>query len=169
MGRLIIIRLFASILAAVALIGSATAAEKKVTKAQLVGSWTLVATENTLPNGTRFNPFENGSGMAVFDRTGHFSWILLRGDIPKIASGNRTQSTPEELKGVALGTLAYFGTYALDSKTNTLTLHVQASSFANFTGQDQTRIVSVKGDEFTTMNSAGASGGSATVRWKRIK
>ena len=168
MGRLIITRLFASMIAAIALIGSAPAAEK-TTKAQLIGSWTLVATENTLPNGTRFNPFENGSGMAVFDRTGHFSWILLRGDIPKIASGNRTQSTPEELKAVALGTLAYFGTYSLDEKTSTLTLHVQSSSFANYTGQDQKRVISVKGDEFTTMNAAGASGGSAIVRWKRLK
>ena len=102
--------------------------------------------------------------MPAFDRTGHFSWILLRGDIPKIASGNRTQSTPEELKAVALGTLAYFGTYSVNSKTNTLTLHVQASSFANYTGQDQTRVVIIKGDEFTTMNAAGESGGSAVVR-----
>ena len=169
MARLIFIRFIASMLMAAAFIGSATAAEMKGIKAQLVGSWTLVATENTLPNGTRFNPFENGSGMAVFDRTGHFSWILLRSDIPKIASGNRTTLTPEELKAVALGTLAYFGTYSLDEKTSTLTLHVQSSSFANYTGQDQTRIVSVKGDEFTTMNAAGASGGSAIVRWKRIK
>jgi hypothetical protein len=156
------------VIAGIALIASAAAAEK-TTKAQLIGSWTLVETENTLPNGTRFNPFENGSGMTVFDRTGHFSWILLRGDIPKIASGNRTQSTPEELKAVALGTLAYFGTYSLDEKTSTLTLHIQASSFANYAAQDQIRKISVKGDEFTTMNAAGASGGSAIVRWKRLK
>ena len=168
MIRLSIIRLFASMVAIIAVIGSAAAAEK-TRKAQLVGSWTLVATENTLPNGTRFNPFENGTGMAVFDRSGHFSWILLRGDIPKIASGNRTQASPEELKAVALGTLAYFGTYSLDEKTSTLTLHVQSSSFANYTGQDQKRAITIKGDEFTTMNAAGASGGSAIVRWKRLR
>lgn len=168
MTRLVFVRFIAAILALTAFIGSSSAAER-ISKAQLVGAWSLVATENTLPNGTRFNPFENGSGIALFDRTGHFSWTFLRGDVPKIASGNRTQLTPEELKGVALGTLVLFGTYAFDPKSNTLTLHVQSSSFANQNGQDQKRIVSIKGDELTTMNAVAASGGSALVRWKRLK
>src|SRR5689334_19492025 len=104
MGSLIVNRVFASMIAAMPL--AAAAAAEKITKAQLVGSWSLVSTENTLPNGTRFSPFENGRGMLVFDRAGRFSWIVLRGEIPKFASGNRTQGTPEEMKGVAVGTLA---------------------------------------------------------------
>lgn len=128
-----------------------------------------MSTENTLANGTRFSPFENGSGMLVFDQAGHFSWILLRGDVPKFASGNRTQGTPDELKGVALGTLAYFGTYSVDPKSNTLTMRVRASSFANYTDQDQKPILSPKGDELKVANAAGASGGSAVVTWKRLK
>jgi hypothetical protein len=71
MARLIIYRLFASIIAAMALIGPAPAAEK-ITKARLVGSWSLISTENTLPNGTRFSPFEKGRGMLVFDQAGRF-------------------------------------------------------------------------------------------------
>jgi len=163
-----IIRSIVSIVALAALIGPAPAAEK-ITKAQLVGSWTLVSTENTLANGTRFSPFENGKGMLVFDRAGRFSWMLLRGDIPRIASGNRTQATPEELKSVALGALAYFGTYSVDPQSNTLTMRVQASSFANYIDQDQKRILSLKGDELKVSNATGASGGSAVVIWKRLK
>jgi hypothetical protein len=168
MARLIIYRLFASIIAAMALIGPAPAAEK-ITKARLVGSWSLISTENTLPNGTRFSPFEKGRGMLVFDQAGRFSWIVLRGDIPKFASGNRTQGTPEEMKGVAVGTLGYFGTYSLDPKGDAMTMHIEASTFANFDGQDQKRSLSLKGDELRISNSAGASGGTAVVTWKRLK
>jgi hypothetical protein len=73
------------------------------------------------------------------------------------------------LKGVALGTLAYFGTYTMDANTDTLTMKVLASSFANFNGQAQTRTVSLKGDELQISNAAGASGGTAIVTWKRLK
>jgi len=168
MTLLVTTRVLASIVALAALIGSSSAAEK-ITPTELVGSWTLVSTENTLANGTRFSPFENGKGMLVFDRTGHFSWQVLRGDIPKFTSGNRTQGTPEELKAVALGTLAYFGTYSVDAKSDTLTMHIEASSFANFNGQDQIRTVTLKGDELRIENAAGASGGTAVVTWKRLK
>ena len=168
MARLFIARALAAIAAAVVLTGSAAAAEK-ITKAQLVGSWSLAGNENILPNGTRISPFGNGSGMLVFDRGGHFSWVVLRGDIPKFASGNRTQGTPEELKGVALGTLSYFGTYALDPKGDAMTMHIEASTFANFDGQDQKRSLSLKGDALQISNTAGASGGVAVVTWKRLK
>jgi hypothetical protein len=168
MARLVIIRALAAVVAAIASIGPAAAAQK-ITQAQLVGSWSLVSTENTLANGTRFSPFENGKGMLVFDRAGRFSWIVLRGDIPKFASGNRTQATPEELKGVALGTLAYFGTYSLDPKGDAMTMHILASTFPNFDGQDQKRSLSLRGDELQIANTAGASGGTATVTWKRLK
>jgi lipocalin-like protein len=165
MGSLIVNRVFASMIAAMLL----AAAAEKITKAQLVGSWSLVSTENTLPDGTRFSPFENGRGMLVFDRAGRFSWIVLRGEIPKFASGNRTKGTPEEMKGVAVGTLAYFGTYSLDPKGDAMTMHIEASTFANFDGRDQKRSLGLKGDELKISNSAGASGGTAVVRWKRLK
>ena len=168
MARFIVLQIFTVVVAAFALIGSASAAQK-ITKAQLVGSWRLVATENTLANGTRFNPFENGKGMLVFDRAGHFSWMLLRGDIPKIASGNRTQVSADESQGVTLGTLAYFGTYSVDPASNTLTMHIEASSFANFDGQDQKRTLILQGDELAIANAAGASGGSGVVKWQRVK
>lgn len=107
--------------------------------------------------------------MLVFDRAGRFSWIVLRGEIPKFASGNRTKGTPEEMKGVAVGTLAYFGTYSLDPKGDAMTMHIEASTFANFDGQDQKRSLGLKGNELKISNSAGASGGTAVVRWKRLK
>ena len=73
------------------------------------------------------------------------------------------------MKGVALGTLAYFGTYTLDPKGDAMTMHIEASSFANFDGQDQKRSLSLKRDELVISNAAGASGGTAVVTWKRLK
>jgi hypothetical protein len=153
-----------------ALPGHEAAAQQKITKAQLVGTWTLVSNVNVLPNGTRISPYtEKGTGMAMLDASGHFSWQLFRPDIPKMASNNRTEGTADEFKAVALGTLSYFGTYSFDAKSQTLTMHIQASSFANFNGTDQKRTLTLKGDELTVTNATGASGGTAIVIWKRAR
>ena len=105
----------------------------------------------------------------MFDNAGNFSWHIIRPDIPKYASNNRMQGTPDENKATVHGTLSYFGTYTLDADGNGMTLSIKASSFPNFTGQTQKRRVSLSGDELTIVNAAGASGGSAEVKWRRAK
>ena len=170
MKRRGLIALLTTTLLLLALPGHQAAAQQKITKRQLVGTWTIVSNVNVLPNGTRFSPFgEKGTGILMFDASGHFSWQVLRTDTPKLASNNRTDATADEFKAVALGVLAYFDTYALDEKNQTLTMHIQASSFPNFNGSEQKRTLTLKGDELTLINAAGASGGTANVTWKRLR
>jgi hypothetical protein len=105
----------------------------------------------------------------MFDGTGHFSWHIIKPDIPKFAANNRLQGTAEENKATVQGVLSYFGTYTLDPDGNGMTVKITASSFPNFTGQTQKRKILLSGDELTVVNTAGASGGTAEVTWRRAK
>jgi Lipocalin-like domain len=147
-------------------------AQQKSIKEQLVGTWMYVSSINTRPDGTKFDP--NGGnasskGVLSMDNTGHFSWQIIRSDIPKLVSNNRSQGTPDELKAVALGVFSYFGTYSLDDSGKLLTQHVENSSFPNYNGVDRKWNVALSGDELTLTSSTAASGGTANVTWKRIK
>lgn len=137
-------------------IGHAAAQSAK----QLVGTWSLVSADAF---GT--SPL----GLFMFDRGGHFSTILMRAGLPKYASNNRSTGTADENKAVVQGSIAYFGTYKLNGKN--LNLHIEGSTFPNWTGTDQTRTdVSVTATEMKyTQPTPSAGGPAAVVVWKRVK
>jgi hypothetical protein len=103
----------------------------------LVGTWTLTSAD-------AFGP--NPKGSIMFDANGRFSAILMRNNLPKYASNNRTQATPAEHKATVDGSLAYFGTYSVTGTD--LNLRMEGSTYPNRTGNDQKRInMSITGDE----------------------
>jgi hypothetical protein len=56
-------------------------------KQQVVGVWSLVSQAVEKPDGSRVERFgSNPKGIGVFDQNGRFSMILLRSDLPKVAS-----------------------------------------------------------------------------------
>ena len=145
-------------------------AQQKSLKEQLVGTWTYVSAGNTRPDGTKFDPWGGkAAGVLTFDSTGHFSWQIIRSDIPKLASNNRLEGTADEFKAVAQGVLSYFGTYSLDDSGKTLTQHVKSSSFPNFSGGNRIWAIALTGDELTIASQAAAAGGTNELKWKRVK
>lgn len=161
MNRRSIINL--SAITALGLIMSLTSAkaQPKSLKDQLVGSWVLVSAE---PYGT------NPKGSYMFDANGRFTAILMRNDLPKYASNNRTQATPAEYKGTVDGSIAYFGTYSVSGTD--LDLHIEGSTFANWTGTVQKRTnVSVAGDElkYSVPAPSDARVTNTPTVWKRAK
>jgi hypothetical protein len=126
----------------------------------LVGTWTVVTAE-----AYGANP----KGSLNFDANGRFTLILMRSDLPKFASNNRIQGTPAEYKTVAEGILAYFGSYSV-SETD-LNLHIDGSTFPNWTGMDQKRTnLAVTADELKYTQPTPSGGGPAIpLVWKRIK
>jgi hypothetical protein len=141
---------------ALALSGIAAAQSAK----DVLGTWTLLTAD-------AFGP--NPKGAAIFEANGRFSIMLMRADLPKYESNNRTQATPAEYKSTVDGSIAYFGTYSLSG--NDLNLHIEGSTFANWTGGDQKRInVSVTADEFKYVQPMPSGGGPpAPVVWRRAK
>lgn len=149
---------------------SGAIAQQKLLKEQLVGTWTFVAAVNTRPDGTKFDPWGGkAEGLQMFDSNGHFSWQVIRHDIPKLVSNNRLQGTADEFKAVAQGVLSAFGTYSLDDSGKTLTQHIKISSFPNFNDANRIWDIALTGDELTIGSQAGAAGGANELKWKRVK
>lgn len=145
-------------------------AQQRSLKEQLVGTWTYVSAVNTRPDGTKFDPWGGkAAGVQIFDSTGHFSFMVIRSDIPKLASNNRLEGTADEFKAVAQGVLSYFGTYSLDDSGKTLTQHVQSSSFPNFNGANRIWAIALTGDDLTIGSQVAAAGGTNELKWKRVK
>jgi hypothetical protein len=63
--------------------------------------------------------------------------MFARPDLPKLASIDPTNPTPEEAKAITVGSVAYFGTYTVDEPTKTISLKIESISLPNQLGIDQ--------------------------------
>jgi Lipocalin-like domain len=104
-------------------------------------------------------------GQIIFTPNGRFAVILLRSDLPKFASNNRSTGTLDENSAVVRGSVALFGTYTYSG--NTLHILIDGSSFPNWRGKDQARMVKVTGDELTWQNAAASGGGGDKLVYQR--
>jgi hypothetical protein len=84
---------------------------------------------------------------------------------PSLKPTNRTAGTPEENKAIVQGSIATYGTYAVADKD--LKLKVEHSTFPNWANTDQTRTLTVSGDEFKWTNAAASGGGIVELAFKR--
>ena len=127
----------------------------------IVGTYAAVTNE----------PFGNNpKGQLILAPDGHYSIILARAALPKIASGARDKATAEENKAVVGGSIGHYGKYTVDAKDKTITFNVEASTFPNWDGTSFKRAFKMSGDQLTYTNNAPSGGGGAIeVVWKRVK
>jgi Lipocalin-like domain len=157
------------VLGFVPLTGDAVA-QQKMLKEQIVGTWALVSNTTTLPDGNRADTWgPNPRGQAIFESNGRMSWIITASNLPKLASNNRVTGTPDENKAIVLGSIAYFGTYAVNEADKSYIVQIEGSTFPNWAGTAQKRMIAISGDEFTFANPAGSGGGSIESKWRRVK
>jgi hypothetical protein len=151
---------------------SSAGAQAKSLKDQLVGTWTLVSWEQLHKDGTKGQDFgASPKGITTFDANGRFFVMFARSDLPQIASNNRTKPTPQEAQAINLGSLAYFGTYAVDEPSKTIALHIEASTFPNQLGISSKRVItSLSGDELKLTNTTVVGGdGQIDTAYTRSK
>jgi Lipocalin-like domain len=173
--RIIVNRHTAYLLTGITLLGFAllpgsAISQQKSLKDQLAGTWAVVLDEQTLPNGSKLQPFgANPKGILVLDTNGRSYFFAARSDLPKIASNNRLTLTPEEAKAIAEGTFAQVGTYSVDEAKKTFTVHTEISTFPNGVGTDGNfSIVSITADELKySLEPLG--GGQIVIGLKRVK
>ena len=68
------------------------------------------------------------------------------------------------------GSIAYFGTYSLNGTDGNLTLHVERSSYPNWNGTDQRRLIrTLTATELNYTNPTASVDGTAELEWKRVK
>src|SRR5262245_20178470 len=113
--------------------------------ADIVGSYALVSATNTQAGKTieQFGP--TPKGMLVLDANGRYVAALMRHDLPKFASNNRSTGTADEYRSVARGSFTHFGKYAVTG--GHIVFRLEHSTFPNWDGQEQKRVLTVSGDE----------------------
>lgn len=137
---------------------------------QVQGTWILVSMVNE-QDGKKSEPFgPNPRGIQIFSSNGRHVAITMKASLPKFASNNRLKGTSEEYQGVVQGSNSYFGTYkVVNEKEHLVSFRVEASTFANWDGQDQMRVITVNGDEMKVTNPTTSVGGTSYVILKRAK
>lgn len=138
---------------------------------QIVGTWSIVAVTIEQGGVPRDMYGPNPKGVAIFASNGRYSLTLLRADLPKIASNNREAGTPEENKAIAGGTFTHFGRYSVNESDRTINFEIEASSFPNFSGAKQIRLVThCDGESLKWTNPTTSQGsGSSYLTWTRAK
>ena len=84
----------------------------------------------------------------------------------KYASNALGQGTADENKATADGTITYFGTYSISEADHRIDVFVEGSSFPNWNGTTQKRLVAVTQDQLT-LTVRLPSGEAVDVIWKR--
>jgi hypothetical protein len=155
---------------AVGLSASNSLAQQKSLKEQLLGTWTLVSSDQVRADGSKLKQFgANPKGINVFDANGRFFLMVASADNSQIASNGRGKTNSDE-DGLSVESIAYYGTYAVDEKVNVISLHLDASTFPNQIGTDQKRTVtSLTADELKYSSPAAISGVQVHQVWKRVE
>ena len=142
-------------------------AQQKSLKEQLVGTWTLVSSDQVRPDGSKLKQFgANPNGINVFDANGRFFLMMASADNSRIASNDRSMTQSEE-DGLIVESIAYYGTYTVNEEVTVISLHLDASTFPNQVGTDQKRtITSLTADELKYSSPGSISGVQIHQVWK---
>ncbi len=169
MNRRCILGLSAVMALGLAFLPVSAVSQQKSLRDQLVGTWTAVSWEQTNKDGSKFERFgSNPKGVNVFDADGHFFIMFARSELPKMASNNPSTPTPEDDKGMVGGSVAYFGTYTVDTAGRIVTLRIEASSLPDQVGVEQKlTVVSLTADELKYTITTALTGGAIYVAMKR--
>jgi Lipocalin-like domain len=165
------ITLSAAVLALASLAGHLGQAtdQPKTLQDQVIGTWAYVSVDIVRPDGSRLPLFgPHPSGLAIFDRSGHYLLLTARSELPKFASNNRATGTDAENRAVVEGSIAHFGTYAVNEADKTITFAITTSTFPNWNGARQKRPITLTADELK-WTTAASSGGTAEVVLKRVR
>ncbi len=166
------IALIALLVLETALFADTAIAQQKPLKEQLVGTWTLVSADSVSKDGRKVEVFgPNPKGTLIYTIDGHFALVQMRSDLPRLESNSRDRGTPEENKAVVQGSIAYFGTYAVNEAEKVINLQLQGATFANLLGgSEQKRLItSLTADELKFANPTTPSGVTLEVVWRRAR
>ena len=134
---------------------------------QLLGTWRLVSVENREAGEPEWKSLfgESPRGYIMYDATGHMAVQFEKTPPPaKFASGDDWKPTPDEVLGVYLGYVAYFGTFTVDEKASVVTHHVEGSLRPSYFATDQKRPAKLEGNRLIL-----SDGKTFRVVWERVR
>jgi Lipocalin-like domain len=78
-------------------LSASDALQQKSLKEQLVGTWTLVSSDQVRPDGSKLRQFgANPNGINVFDANGRFFLMMASADNLRMASNDRSMTKSKE-------------------------------------------------------------------------
>jgi hypothetical protein len=132
----------------------------------IVGTYTVASFWNVQGDKRTELYGPHPKGLMRLDASGRYVVVLMRPDLPKFASNNRTTGTAEEYRAVAMGSFVHLGTYTVAE--GHIIFRLENATYPNWDGEVQKRKVTVAGDELKYEVSS-TMGGTSTVVWKRIQ
>ena len=139
-------------------------------KAQLLGTWKLVAADVVRPDGVTaadYGPFPRG--LAIFTADSQYVVEIYRSTRTRFASNDRSRGTPEEYRDAALSLSTHFGKYSVDSAKGTLTFAITSASFPNLDGTTQVRHYTITGDTLSWRVPPRPDGSIPVSRFVRVR
>jgi hypothetical protein len=132
----------------------------------IVGTYTVASFWNVQGDKRTELYGPHPKGLMRLDASGRYVVVLMRPDLPKFVSNNRTTGTAEEYKAIAMGAFVHLGTYTVAD--GHIIFHLENTTYPNWDGEVQKRKLTVTGDELKYEVSS-TMGGTSTVVWKRIQ
>ncbi len=115
------------------------------TAKKLVGAWRLVAVDGT--DATFHFAYDHPTGIIIYDRSG---WMSVQIDVKgarKPFVHGAAGGTGEEKAAAFDNYIAYYGTYTLDLKAQTVTHHLENASPPNWRGVNNDRWFEFQGND----------------------
>lgn len=135
----------------------------------LAGTWTLVAADVLHPDGSRSHDYGDApKGLLLIDRMGHYSLQIFRADRPRFANPDKAKASAQEYRAAVLGASTHFGTIAVEPGRHQLVFHIEAASFPNWEGQQQSRAFELRGDTLSYQVPPRPNGDVPVSVWRRI-
>lgn len=149
---------------------SASWAQQKPLKEQLVGAWTLVSIEVTRKDGTKRPGFggPNAKGILIADASGRYAIITGRPDRPRLKTNVRSDIPAAELGEAAREFGAAFGTWSVIEADKMLIQKRELSLIPNDGGTEVKYSVSLSKGELKLVISR-AAGGTTELVYRRAR
>lgn len=134
---------------------------------RIVGTWSLVSTEETLNDGTT-RPFPafgpRGKGFLMYQRDGYMCAVITNPDRLKWA--DPAHATPEEKSAAAGGSFSYCGRYEIDVEQEAIVHLPEVASAPGYVGSRQVRPYRFEGGRLTFSDVE--KNDPAVARWKIV-
>lgn len=140
-------------------------------KDQLVGTWTLVSADATLPNGDKQQSFgAKPKGILILDAGGRYAFVQGNPERSKFKDTQnlRSGATNDELAAAARSFAANFGTWSVDEAGKTLMRKYEIALIPNNDSLETKNSVSLSGDDLKLEGTFGNGVRTETV-YRRVK
>jgi hypothetical protein len=148
------------------------AAEESETRDRIVGTWSLVSTEETLKDGTT-RPFAafgpHGKGFLMYQHDGYMCAVITNPDRHK--SAEPAHATVEEKLSAADCTFSYCGRYEIDMKKERIVHIPEVASEPGYVGSRQVRPYRFEGSRliFSDVEKDDPSVACWKIVWEKVK